>query len=299
MKKVLLRLGVGLLVIVALFYVTLVAPAYGPESCTFQLDLDKLRALAASMPGEKPREIRVEHVTSTDFPRAIACAGESWSKVQFRVYAYQLVFADKTIVIDTAMNASQAKEIRMTDGYDEAAWQRVSRGLSQASAAYVTHEHIDHMGGAVANESWAGVMHLTPHQLDGKTSNSPAISPAVRAAVKPLEYSGATVVAPGVVLIEAAGHTPGSQLVFITRADGTEVVLTGDTAWLMENIEREQGPAKFVPLMMGSDRHANSCQLAALNRIRRDAPQVAIMPGHDKAQMQALLDKGVFVVGFK
>ena len=39
--------------------------------------------------------------------------------------------------------------------------------------------------------------------------------------------------------------------------------------------------------------------LAALNRVRKDAPQVAIMPGHDKAQMQALLDKGVFVVGFK
>jgi hypothetical protein len=67
----------------SLFYFTLIAPTYAPaEDCAYRLDLAELRTLAGSIPGDKPKEIRVEHVTSAEFPKAIACPGESWDGVR-------------------------------------------------------------------------------------------------------------------------------------------------------------------------------------------------------------------------
>ena len=101
------------------------------------------------------------------------------------------------------------------------------------------------------------------------------------------------------VLIEARGHTPGSQMIYIARADGAEVILTGDTAWLMDNIATEQAPAKLATFIIGSDRAQNACQLAALHRITESEPDVSIMSGHDAAHMRALVSKGVFTPQFQ
>jgi glyoxylase-like metal-dependent hydrolase (beta-lactamase superfamily II) len=187
----------------------------------------------------------------------------------------------------------------MTDGYDDSAWQRVANGLTQASAVFVTHEHTDHMGGAFADEKWAGNLRLNAQQLDSTVMNRPEVSTAARTAAKRITYDHYDAVAPGVVLIEAPGHTPGSQMVFVSRADGSEVILTGDTAWLADNIDREQGPAKVVLWMMGSNRPALSCQLAALDHLQKNEPKLAIMPGHDKARMHDLIERGIFKPDFK
>ncbi|MBS2027011.1 MAG: MBL fold metallo-hydrolase [Deltaproteobacteria bacterium] len=298
-KKILLTLVAIVLVGAMLLYFVGIRPTYAPEGCTYELDIAKLRALAASVPGNKPTEIRVEDVTGVEFPRAIVCPGESWDKAQFRAYAYQLVFDDKTIIVDTAMNAAQAKTLGMTEGFDEAAWERVAKGLAQASAIYVTHEHADHMGGAFADDKWAGSLRLNPQQLDSTIMNRPEISAAARAAAKRIGADHYQAVAPGVVVIEAAGHTPGSQMIYVARADGTEVIFTGDTAWLADNIDHQQGPAKVVLAAMGSNRPALSCQLAALDHLQKTEPKVAIMPGHDKARMSELVARGVFKPTFK
>jgi glyoxylase-like metal-dependent hydrolase (beta-lactamase superfamily II) len=36
-----------------------------------------------------------------------------------------------------------------------------------------------------------------------------------RESFKPLDYTGYSAVAPGVVLIKAPGHTPGSQIIYV------------------------------------------------------------------------------------
>jgi glyoxylase-like metal-dependent hydrolase (beta-lactamase superfamily II) len=300
MKKVILGILALLLVALGIIYFTLVAATSTPEGCSYTLDMKELRALAASMPGDKPSEVRVEDVSGTHVPLAVAVAGSSWDKLSFRAYAYQVVYPDKTVIVDTAMDSAQAEEAHMTEGYDAEAWQRVAKGMGEASAIYVTHEHADHMGGAVASEAWAKNLRLTPRQLDSDTPSRAVVSPAVRAAVQPLVYEHATAVAPGLVLIEAAGHTPGSQMVYVNRADGGEVILTGDTAWLMANVERRQTPAKLVFLLLkGADRQRNACQLAALDQVRQSEPTLAIMSGHDKARMDNLMSQGVFTARFK
>jgi glyoxylase-like metal-dependent hydrolase (beta-lactamase superfamily II) len=296
MKKILGGIVVALIVIAATFYVTLVSATYGPENCTWQLDLAKVRSLASSLPGEKPKEIRVEEVSGMSLPKALACPGASWDKAQFRVYAYQVVYADKTIVVDTAFSRAQAKDLGMTEGYDDAAWQHVAEALKKASAVYVTHEHADHMGGAFADDQWAGNLRLAAAQLESTVRNRPAMSAAARSAAKRIDYERYQAVAPGVVLIKARGHTPGSQMVYVARADGTEILLTGDTAWLAESIDRQQAPPKFALWMMGSDRNEQACQLLAIHNLDT---AVDVMTGHDSTRMKALVEKGVFVHGFR
>lgn len=304
MKRVLKILGgvVGVLAVAAVVvYFTMVAATYGPRDCDaeIRLDLATLRELAGALPGERPGEIRVEEVGGGPIPKALAVPGTSWREVGLRVYAYQLVFPDQTIVVDAAMSKAQAEDLGMTDGYDDAAWARLSDGMEKASAIYVTHEHADHMGGAVADARWAANLRLTTPQLDSTVMSRPEIPEAVRSAAKRIELDGNQAVAPGVVLIPARGHTPGSLMVYVSRADGSEVLLTGDNAWLAESIDRRQGPPKFATWLMGSDRSAQACWLRALDEVQKSDPAIAIMPGHDSDRMNALVEKGVFTRGFK
>ena len=58
-------------------------------------------------------------------------------------------------------------------------------------------------------------------------------------------------------------------------------------------------PASRMASVRGhGDHHAIACQLVELNRLRKREANVAIMPGHDGARMQALVAKNVFVPGF-
>jgi glyoxylase-like metal-dependent hydrolase (beta-lactamase superfamily II) len=278
-----------------------VSSEYTPTSCDYAVNVTRLREVASSIPGDKPKEIRVEHVSNASFPKALVVAGRSWKSAELRVYAYQLVFADKTVMIDTAMNSVQAQRVGMADGYDAAAWARVVKAMSNASAIYVTHEHEDHLGGAVAvkDAPYLARVHLNPEQRKGGTPSEPEMSPETRAALTSLPYQDMVAVAPGVVLIRAPGHTPGSQMVYVQRADGVEVLLAGDAALLMDSIEFEQGPNFLVTMKGHGDRSAVACTLIALNQLRKGEGRVAIMPGHDGEVMESLVARDVFAPGFR
>ena len=298
LKRFAIALG---LLSLAVTLVVMAWPAYRPSACDYSLNLNKLREAAASIPGDRPTEIRVEHVSNASFPEALVVAGQPWKSAELRVYAYQLVFGDKTLLVDTAMNSAQANRVGMADAYDAVAWGHVVEAMSNAAAIYVTHEHEDHLGGAVAMKDapYLAKVHLNPEQLKGGTPSEPEMSAETRSALTPLPYQGMTAVAPGVVLIRAPGHTPGSQMVYVQRADGVEVLLTGDAALLMDSVEFEQGPNLLVTMKGHGDRAAVACTLMALHQLRKSEASVAIMPGHDGETMDALVAKNVFVPGFR
>ena len=105
--------------------------------------------------------------------------------------------------------------------------------------------------------------------------------------------------APGVVLLTAPGHTPGSQLVFVQLADGRELLFLGDVAWQFTNIEHQRERARLVTLMIGEDRTLVLSQLRALAELHEKEPKLAIVPGHDAAVIEKLIAEGTLVPRFE
>jgi len=110
---------------------------------------------------------------------------------------------------------------------------------------------------------------------------------------KPLDYDRHVAIAPGVVLIRAPGHTPGSQMVYVATADGKEFLFIGDVAWHFRNIETQRERARLVTwLFLREDRTAVFGELAALGRLHKTEPTIRIVPGHDGAIIDALIADG-------
>ncbi len=290
---------------VALVLSMLAVPAYwwllvesGSPQGTFALELTELRELANSLPGEKPELIRVEEVLEFEFPNTAIVAGSGWSFGKLPVFSYQLVFADRTIVVDTAMDEATA---RGASRYDGEAFGRVSAALEKASLIVVTHEHGDHLGGWATHPKLSQLAPgITDEQLADPSKREPLIIPeGALANRKPFTYQHATAVAPGVVLLRAPGHTPGSQLIYVQRKDGEEFLLLGDVSWHQANYEQVRERARLVTqFFLGEDREAVLRQLAAIKAVAAAEPKLHVMPGHDGVAMKRLLDAGLMTPHF-
>ena len=101
------------------------------------------------------------------------------------------------------------------------------------------------------------------------------------------------------MLIKSAGHTPGSQMVYVQTASGAELLLIGDVAWHFRNIGLQRERARLVTMVfLKEDRTAVFGQLAALKRLHDAQPNVHIVPGHDGPVVDALVAAGVLKRGF-
>jgi glyoxylase-like metal-dependent hydrolase (beta-lactamase superfamily II) len=286
----------------AIGYYPLVMHSPEPQA-TYALDLQRARALASSLPGDPPVEIRFEHVMTMTFAEAMVMAGAPWKKTPMTVYSYQVVYPQSTLIIDTAMARGQMKPDAIVGEFDEAAYRRMNTAMENASDIVVTHEHADHIGGIAAHPNLAFIFpkaRLTAEQLGNKRGMAPITLPAeILQNYQPLKYEGMTALAPGVVLIRAPGHTPGSQIVYVRRADGREVLFLGDVSWRLVNIERIRERPLFMTLLIGEDRQQVLAQFRTLHDLREREPQIAQVPGHDRAAVQALAAQGVLVAGFR
>jgi glyoxylase-like metal-dependent hydrolase (beta-lactamase superfamily II) len=150
---------------------------------------------------------------------------------------------------------------------------------------------MDHMGGLVLNDEAYQRALLSPEQQAHPENLKPLKYPSVKP--KTIDYSGMVAVAPGVVLIKAPGHTAGSQMVFVTRADGTEFLFLGDVAWQMDNVLQRRERARLVTTLMKEDRGNVLQQLEAIHAMHEKNPEVNLVPGHDPGIVSGLIAKGV------
>lgn len=304
MSKKRKALLVLLVLIVALIpaYFWLFTQSSVPSSGQYTIDLAQVRALADSLPGEKPTEIRFEEVASMNAPSTGIIAGSGWGDATLTFYAFQLLYADHTAMIDTGMDKKTADETSAKN-FDDAAFARVLSAMAVADPIVITHEHYDHVGGVATHPNLATVMprlKLTKEQLSVPGKMDPLVFPKdALTGYVPLDYDKLKAIAPGVVLVKAAGHTPGSQIVYVKRADGAEYLFLGDVAWHWRNVQEVRTRARVVTLLMGEDRDGVLLQLQELNRLAAAEPKLTVVPGHDKPRIEQLVAGGFLKSGFQ
>lgn len=258
-----------------------------PATSSYDVGLKRLRELARSMPGELPNEVRSELVAQTALPRGAVMAGESFDPQPMVHVVFQVRYPDgEFVLIDSAFDEETHAAMGANDQpFHADAWERVREAMTRAQQIVITHEHGDHISGIARHPDPAAIaprVRLTREQLASDLWLERAKFPAsLRAKLKPLVFDDAVAIAPGVVLKKAPGHSPGSQLVFVTLADGRELLFIGDVAWNMDAlVELKYRPRFTTNLFLGEDRDAVLNQFRALHDLIQ-AGEVTVVVSHD------------------
>lgn len=247
------------------------------------ISIAQLRQLAASMPGQPPVAVEYEMSTLRLLPRGLFAAGYGIKRHPIFVTAFRLpVPGAKAIMIDSGIHAEDADAMGMNIRYP-GAQARIDRALQSAGMILFTHEHPDHMGaalrlgGPIMQSARFNAAQLPANPLAG-TLRWPSGFTA-RAAI-----TGAApqAVAPGVVVIPAASHTPGSQMIFVRLVDGKEFLFAGDIATLDVSWQEQRARSRLVGDYLAKENRSEVfAWLRTVAKLKAEAPDLNIVPGHD------------------
>lgn len=253
-----------LLIIAIPYYWYLVDPGAGPgavEPRAKPVTMTQLRALAAAPEGARPVEVRVETVGLRFNSRNMLAAGTGLRSMPNTVRAYELVVPGSAPVVIDAGISEKAALAHDFERFDKAAQARVERALSRAGHAVLLADKPTHNGG---------------HE-DGERRPARELPPPGGA-----PYA----LAPGVVVIPAGGLRPGTAMVYAWLANGREYLFTGDVAQLAASWAELRPPARLATREEPDTyRSENLSWLMTINALRRAAPQMILVAGHDPAKV--------------
>ncbi len=262
----------------------------------YVIDVDALHRVATAQ-GGLPEQIEVEKIADFAFPQTFAVAGGGFHMHPMILLAHRVLWPNRSLIIDTAMAPEASKEMPGSHA-DAAAYGRLQAALLHANTIIVTHEHEDHVGGLAKAPNFSALADkilLTQEQLSSPKLKREDFAPGTLESLKPLSYNGLYLVAPGVVLQKAPGHSPGSQLIYVELANGTRYLFIGDIAWTAENIQTKIGRPGLAKLLMKEDRGAVAAQLQALSELPKD---VHVVIAHDPVTYARDVKAGLFHQGF-
>jgi len=295
--RIVLVVLVVLAVVAGAAWLRLTAREMPPDTSDWAFDLAEIRQLAGSLPGPAPLRVNAELVAEASLPRAGVFAGESFDPWPMVHQSFQIVFPDRFFIVDGGFSRAFHEKMGTDRPYHPQGWEDVQAALGRADAIFITHEHGDHLEGIARYpepEALAHSLRLTSEQLANTERLDEVDLPAVLREGEPLRYGPYLAFAPGVVLVKAAGHTPGSQVVYVRLADGRELLLIGDVAWHMDAIRRlHYRPRLVTDWFLHEDRHAVLAQFRTLHDLDAEHPEVRIVVSHDTEEREALLDAGV------
>ena len=263
--------------------------------------LPAVRRAATLIPGDPPAAIRVVSLNPFQIALSYMVEGGSARTVSAAFPVFQIRFPHGWIVVDAALDRGLVSN---SETFSDKVYSQIHVALRDARLVVVTHEHHDHVAGVLRSPYLAQIQQhtlLTRAQVQSLLvrPDNPLIKidSVVAARYLTIDYDPLIPIAPGVVLIKAAGHTPGSQIVYVRLASGQEVILAGDVAWNMSGIETQrQKPDASTRDFGGEDREAIGAQLRWLREIA--GPRTTIVVSHDAAWITTLIKRRVLLSGF-
>lgn len=290
----------------ALFAVALFAFATtSADAQPFSADLTAIRQAAKSTLGALPLRVNVVKFAESRRTKNFAIKGAPREpSIQART-AYQVVYPDGTIMIDSGMDLQVHKFFGrgVEEPYFPEQEQKVEHALASAKAIVMTHEHGDHIAGVIRSPDFpklAAKTTITKTQLD--TLMSMPQMPEIKLTAeqgqrfKVIDYQGTRAFAPGMALIRSSGHTPGSQMIYLVLQSGKEYVFAGDVAWHMDGVRQVTG--KDAPWIT-EDEPNMAAELTWLNGLMRTEPNVTIVISHDEDQRLQYIRDRVLGDGFE
>jgi glyoxylase-like metal-dependent hydrolase (beta-lactamase superfamily II) len=213
--------------------------------------------------------------------------------------AFQIVYRDSFLLVDVPGVPSGDRERDAPGDVESDPRAALQSALQRASCVLFTHEHPDHVGGVARSPGLpelAPRLRLTPEQISASEERD--LPEALRAGLRPLRYERHLRVAPGVVLVAAPGHTPGSQLAYVRLQGGREYLLVGDIAWHRRHFEEPRGHPRVSAWFLGEDPPRVLAQLRSLHEAWR-SEAVVIIPSHDGPYLGELVASGLLGSGFE
>jgi glyoxylase-like metal-dependent hydrolase (beta-lactamase superfamily II) len=266
----------------------------------FHADIAEIRRLAGVMPGARPVAVNGVRVAASIRPRRFVIAGGDDTPVTMPRTAFQVVYPDGTVMIDSGLDKFTHDSFSDPDKpepYFAAEFDRLRRALDAARMIVLTHFHADHVAGVlcaancpalaaktVVTAQTAGLMVDQPHRPHLK------ITPDQAAGFIVIDYPRYCPVAPGMVLIRSPGHSPDSQMVYIALQSGREILHSVDSAWISDNYLQLKG--KAAPWVK-EDVPAVLAQLRWLHDLQRSEPGITILVTHDDTLFSHLSATGV------
>jgi glyoxylase-like metal-dependent hydrolase (beta-lactamase superfamily II) len=294
MKRALLP-GLALLLSLATLAVRAQQQPTAAAKPAWSADLADIRRVATLIPGRKPLRINVLKFAESHRTKNFSVKGEpATPSVQART-VFQVVYADGYVMVDAGMDLPMHKQIGRgaEEPYFPEQAQQVDKALRGARAIIFTHEHGDHITGVIRTPYLAELapksiltrtqvhtLETTPQFPDLRITEEQAQRYHI------IDYDQYMAFAPGWALIKAPGHTPGSQMMFITLDSGREYLLIGDAAWHMDGVRKVTG--KDAPWIV-EDTSAVNDQLKWLNGLYDREKNLVIIASHDDDEHKELV----------
>jgi glyoxylase-like metal-dependent hydrolase (beta-lactamase superfamily II) len=266
---------------------------------SWPVTLDQIRQVAGIIPGRRALRINVLKFAESRRSKKFSVQGApDEPSVQART-VFQVVYADGTVMIDSGMDEQVHRFFGrgVVEPYYPDAAKQVERALRNARSIIVTHEHGDHVAGVIRTPLAAELAPktvLTRTQVQELETNPQMpeikITAEIASRYNVIDYDKYLPFGPGVTLIKAPGHTPGSQMVYVALESGREYVFIGDTAWHMDSVRLMKG--KAAPWIQ-EDEGALLAQLKWLNELYRTEKDLFIVASHDEEERKELIAKGV------
>jgi glyoxylase-like metal-dependent hydrolase (beta-lactamase superfamily II) len=277
-----------------LFLLSGLAPALAQEPA-WSADINDVRHVAAMIPGAKPLRVNVLKFAESRRTKNFSVKGAPKEpSIQART-AFQVVYPDGTVMIDSGMDLQVHRFFGrgVEEPFFPEQFKEVERADRAAKVIVMTHEHGDHVAGVIHTPFFA---ELAPKTVLTRTQVQTLLTKPQMPEIKltpdqakrfiVIDYDKYYPFAPGMTLIKAPGHTPGSQMIYVALQSGKEFVFAGDVAWHMDGVRTITG--KDAPWVT-EDETSIKGELTWLNGLTKTEKNVTVVLSHDEDQRLAYI----------